>query len=142
LYDDRVARRKEKDAPAPIVLRFSGAHLWVRADGTRARIGLSDFGQEKLGEILAVDLPGIGETIERGDLLDEIESVRTARELPAPVTGTVTAVNEELADRPELVNEDPYHEGWLIEVVLDEESGLEVLMPADEYEESLASEEA
>lgn len=114
----------------------------MRGDGERAQVGLSDYGQDELGEIIAVELPDVGDTVERGAAFGEVESVRTVQELIAPVTGSVTAVNAEVADHPELVNEDPYHDGWLIEVKLDDESELEDLMAADEYEESVSNEEA
>jgi glycine cleavage system H protein len=140
LYDERVARHEERER-FETVLRFSAAHMWVRVDREWAQIGLSDFGQEELGEIVAVELPDIGDRLERGGPFAELESVRTVQELLAPVTGTVTAVNEELEDHPELLNEDPYREGWVIEVSLAEESELDALMPAEEYEASLASEE-
>jgi glycine cleavage system H protein len=133
---------RKDETRAALVLCFTEEHLWVRADRGRAQIGISDFGQDQLGEIIAVELPEVGETIERGSPFGEIESVRTVHELIGPVTGTVTAVNADLDDHPELLNEDPYHEGWLVEVSLEEESELDDLIPADEYEDSIASEEA
>lgn len=114
----------------------------MRGDGERAQVGLSDYGQDELGEIIAAELPDVGDIVERGASFGELESVRTVQELIAPITGTVTAVNADLTDHPELVNEDPYHDGWLIEVKLDDESELEDLMAADEYEESVSNEEA
>ncbi len=132
-------RRRQTEAREPeTVLRFTGEHLWVRTDGERVHVGLSEYGGDELGEIIAVELPGVGEAIERGTPFGELESVRTVQELIAPVTGTVVAVNAELDDHPGLVNEDPYHEGWLIEVQLDDDGELEDLMVPDEYEESLS----
>lgn len=139
LYDGAVARKKRKEQDTTTILRFTPEHLWVRADGGRAQIGMSDHAQSELGEVLAVELPGIGEEIERGGTFGEIESVRTVLELIAPISGVVTAVNEELDDHADLLNEDPYHEGWLIEVKLGDESELDELIPIDEYEESLAA---
>lgn len=135
-----MARKKKKEREGGVVLRFSAEHLWVRADGERAQIGISDHGQHLLGEAIAVELPTMGETLERGTTFGEIESVRTVQELIAPISGVVTAVNEELADHAELLNEDPYHEGWLIEVKMRDESELDDLIPVDEYEESLSAE--
>lgn len=135
-----MARKKKKERESADVLRFTPEHLWVRTDGERAQIGVSDYGQHALGEVIAVELPAIGETIECGATFGEIESVRTVQELIAPITGIVTAVNEELADHAELLNEDPYHEGWLIEVKMSDESELDELIPVDEYEESLSTE--
>ncbi len=136
MYEQTVAPKQQAVAAEPI-LRFTEQHLWVRLDGSRAQIGLSDYGQQDLGEIIAVELPDVGEGIERGAAFGEIESVRTVQELMAPVTGKVVAVNTDLDDSPELVNEDPYHDGWIIEVTLGDESQLDDLIPADEYEESV-----
>lgn len=134
--------RAQEAQDGDTVLRFTGEHLWVRADGDRAEVGLSDHGQDTLGEIIAVELPEVGERIEQGAPFGELESVRTVQELVAPVSGTVTAVNADLGDHVDLVNEDPYHDGWLIEVKLADESELDDLMPADEYEATVATEEA
>jgi glycine cleavage system H protein len=135
-----VARKKKKEREAPIILRFTSEHLWVRTDGERAQIGLSDYGQHALGEVIAVELPEMGERIERGATFGELESVRTVQELVAPISGVVTAVNEDLDDHAELLNEDPYHEGWLIEVKMGDEAELDDLIPVEEYEESLSTE--
>lgn len=123
------------------VLRFSSDHLWVRADANRAQIGISDHGQAAAGEIIAVELPEIGDAIETGEPFGEIESVRTIQELRAPVSGTVIAANGELEDHPALANEDPYHEGWLIEVELSDEDELEELLRSEDYEELVARDE-
>ena len=108
-------QKKQKRENDPVtVLRFSDAHLWVRAEAERAQIGISDQGQDSIGEIIAVELPDVGDSIEKGEPFGELESVRTVHELVAPVNGTVRAVNGDLEDHPSLANEDPYHEGWLI----------------------------
>ena len=133
--------RTQEARGAETVLRFSEDDVWVRADGVQAQVGLADHGQAVLGEVIAVELPEVGERIECGAPFGEMESVRTVQELKAPVTGVVTAVNAELAEHPELVNEDPYHDGWLIEVKLSDEAELEDLMPADEYEDLVSREE-
>ncbi len=131
-------RKKAKESPAPeAILSFTANHLWVRVEGDRAHIGLSDYGQSALGEIIAVELPDVGEHVERGAAFGELESVRTVHELSAPVSGTVIAANGDLEDQPELVNEDPYREGWLVELQINDPSELEDLLPADEYEDSL-----
>jgi glycine cleavage system H protein len=115
-------------------LRFTRDHLWVRVDGRHARIGLSDHGQVALGEIKAVELPEIGDAVERGETFGELESPRTVAELCAPVSGTVTAINTELEDSPSLVNDDPHHDGWLVEVALSDPDELDELMSAEQYE--------
>jgi glycine cleavage system H protein len=115
-------------------LRFSRDHLWVRIDGQHARIGLSEHGQVTLGEIKAVELPEIGDAVERGETFGELESRRTVAELCAPVSGTVTAINTDLEDSPSLVNDDPHHDGWLVEVDLSDPDELDELMSAEQYE--------
>jgi glycine cleavage system H protein len=115
-------------------LRFTRDHLWVRVDGRHARIGLSEHGQVALGEIKAVELPEIGDAVERGETFGELESPRTVAELCAPVSGTVTAINTELEDSPSLVNDDPHHDGWLVEVALSDPDELDELMSAEQYE--------
>ena len=113
-------------------LKFTEDHLWVRVEGNRAQLGISDYGQSEFGEVIAVEIPDVG---------DEVETVRTVCELIAPLSGSVTAVNTELEDHPRIVNEDPLHEGWLIEIEIGDESELEDLMDLDEYEEFASGEE-
>jgi len=116
-------------------LKFTDDHLWVRVEGKRAQVGLSEYAQDELGEVIAVELPDIGDTLEKGESFGEVESVKTVSELVAPVSGTISAVNAELEDHPSLVNEDPYHEGWLVEIELSDRDEVEDLMDPDEYEE-------
>ena len=139
----RARQKKElkKERGPALIIRFSDEDLWVRGEADHVQVGLSDHGQDKLGEIIAVDLPEVGNSVERGEPFGELESVRTGLELISPVTGSVTAVNAELSDNPSLINEDPYHEGWLIEVALKDESELEELLGADEYEELIESDD-
>jgi glycine cleavage system H protein len=121
-------------------LKFTQDHLWIRIDGERAQIGLSDYGQGDLGEVIGVELPEISDELEKGQPFGEIESVRTVQELVAPVTGAVTEINLELEEQPTMINEDPYHEGWLVELQLRDEGEVDVLMDADEYEAFVAGE--
>jgi glycine cleavage system H protein len=123
------------------ILKFTEDHLWVRVEGSRAQVGISEYGQAEFGEVIAVEVPDVGDDIEKGEPLGEIETVRTVQELISPLSGSVTAVNTELEDHPRIVNEDPLHEGWLIEVELADESELEDLMDLDEYEEFAAGED-
>ena len=123
------------------VLKFTEDHIWLRVEGNRAQLGISDYGQAELGEVIAVELPDVGDEVEKGETFGEIESVRTVSELLSPLTGTITATNTELEDHPSIVNEDPYHEGWLVEIKVSDENELEELMDADEYEEFAAGEE-
>jgi glycine cleavage system H protein len=132
--------KQTKDTEPITVLRFTDTHLWIRAEGSGAQIGISEVGQEDLGEIIAVELPDIGDPIEKGEPFGELESVRTVQELVAPISGTVRAVNGELDDHPSLANEDPYHEGWLIEVEVADENELDNLLVSEEYEDFVAGE--
>jgi glycine cleavage system H protein len=122
-------------------LKFSDEHLWVRIEGNQVHVGLSDFLQAKLGEIIAVQLPDVGEEIERGEPFGELESVREVHELIGPISGVVVAINTDIEDHPTMINEDPYHEGWLIELELRDETELEELIEPDEYDELIAGEE-
>lgn len=116
-------------------LKFTEDHLWVRASGKRAQVGLSEYLQDELGEIIAVELPDVGDTLERGESFGEIESVKTVSDLIAPLSGTISSTNTDLEDQPALVNEDPYREGWLLEIELSDKSELDDLMDPDEYED-------
>jgi glycine cleavage system H protein len=121
-------------------LKFSDEHLWVRVEGDQVQVGLSDYLQNKLGEIIAVHLPDVGEEIERGEPLGELESTNEVHELISPVTGVVVGTNTELEDQPTLANEDPYHSGWLIEVELRDDNEFDDLIDPDEYEELVSGE--
>ncbi len=114
--------------------RYSKDHLWVHRIGRIGRIGLTDFGQEQLGEVLFVELPDVDDELERSEPFGEIESGRATSELVMPVSGTVVNVNSDLEDNPTLVNEDPYDKGWLVEVELTDPDELDDLMDADAYE--------
>ena len=116
-------------------LKFTEDHIWVRVTGTRARIGLSDYLQEELGEIIGVELPDIGDELEKDESFGEIESIQTVSDLLAPVSGVVTAVNEDLDDQIGLLNDDPYQDGWLLEVKLADPDEVDDLMEREEYEE-------
>lgn len=114
-------------------LKVSEHHIWVGEEDQYLYFGLTNYGQGELGQILSVELPGIGEKVEKGEAFAELESVETVSELIAPVSGTVLAVNADLENHPSLINEDPYHEGWLIEVRPKDGAELEPLMDMDEY---------
>lgn len=119
-------------------LKFSRDHLWVRVERGHARVGLSDRGQTELGEVQAVELPEIGDAVEKGESFGELESSRTVSELLAPVSGTVSAINTDLEDTPSLVNDDPHHDGWLVEIDLRDADELDELMDPEEYEALVA----
>ena len=102
----------------PEELRYSPEHEWVRVEGTRVRVGITDYAQDALGDIVFVDLPAVGSEVEAGGALGELESTKSVSEIYAPVAGTVTTVNDALAEGPERINQDPYGEGWICELEL------------------------
>jgi len=118
----------------PANLRYSKEHEWVEVNGSVARIGITDFAQSELGDIVFVELPEVGGTILIDEPFGSVESVKTVSELYAPVSGKITAVNESLADSPELVNEAPFEGAWMIEVESNDTSDVEKLMSSEEYE--------
>jgi glycine cleavage system H protein len=124
----------------PSDLKYAKEHEWVRVDGDVATIGISDFAQDQLGEVVYVDLPSEGDEVTAGDTFGEIESVKSVSELYAPVSGEVVKVNEALDDAPETVNEEPYGTGWMIQVRLSDPSQVDALMDADAYEAFTAEE--
>jgi len=125
----------------PKDLKYDREHEWVRLDGDVATIGISHFAQDQLGEVVYVDLPAAGDTLAAGDSFGEVESVKSVSELFCPVTGEIVEVNDALSDAPEVVNEDPYGEGWMIKVKLADTSEVDGLMDADGYEAFLAEDE-
>lgn len=122
-------------------LRYSKEHEWARADGNRATIGISDFAQEALGDIVYLEIPKIGTSVRLRDEITEIESTKTTSPLYAPVSGKIIAVNEGLKEKPELVNKDPYGEGWIVVIEMTHPKEIEQLMTASDYEAFLQKEE-
>jgi len=114
-------------------LRYSAEHEWVRVQGTRARIGITDYAQDALGDIVFVDLPSVGSAVEVGGQFGEVESTKSVSEIYAPVSGTVAAVNDALTSNPERINQDPYGEGWICEVELASDADLSGLLDAAAY---------
>lgn len=119
---------------APPGLKYSKEHEWVAAEEAVATIGITDHAQEQLGEIVYIELPAIGEKVSKDDPFGVVESVKAVSDIYAPVSGTVLEVNEDLAESPEVVNEDPYGDGWLIKVRVSDPADLDDLMDNDEYE--------
>jgi glycine cleavage system H protein len=122
----------------PDDLRYSKEHEWVRADGTQATIGITSFAADELGDIVFVELPEPGTSMQQFGTFGVIESVKAVSDLYAPVSGEVTEVNEALRDRPELVNSDPFGEGWIAKVALADRVELDGLMDAAAYGETTA----
>ena len=117
----------------PEDVRYSQSHEWVKADGETARIGITDYAQDQLGDIVFVELPDVGESFEKGAEFGTVESVKAVSELYLPVSGEIAAINESLEDAPELINNTPFSDGWMIEVKLDDASQLDALMDKDTY---------
>lgn len=114
-------------------LFYGKDHEWVKVSGSIARIGITEYAQEQLGDVVFVELPMVDDKIVKDEPFTVVESVKAASDVFSPVTGVIIAVNETLEDSPELINESPYEEGWLVDVELDG-AGVEGLMTAEEYE--------
>lgn len=117
----------------PSDLKYTQEHEWARVEGGRATVGITDYAQGQLGDVVYVELPSPGAKVRFMETFGVVESVKAASDLFAPVSGTVVEVNERLEDQPELVNQSPYGDGWMIVVELSDPSELDKLMSADEY---------
>lgn len=124
----------------PANLKYSEEHEWVRMDNGQAVIGITDFAQSELGDIVFVELPQVGDTVELGEPFGSVESVKTVSELYSPVTGKVIKINEALEDEPEKVNEAPYEDGWMIVVEPSDAAELDQLWSAEKYKETYGEE--
>ena len=122
----------------PDDLRYSTDHEWIRSDGDRVRVGITDYAQDALGDVVFVELPAQGATVAVGGALGEVESTKSVSEIYAPVGGEVVAVNHTLADAPEQVNQDPYGEGWICEILPSDPSAVDGLLDAGAYRELTA----
>ncbi|AAU24920.1 glycine cleavage system protein GcvH [Bacillus licheniformis] len=121
----------------PKELRYSEEHEWVKTEGDKVRIGITDFAQSELGDIVFVELPEVGDEIKADEPFGSVESVKTVSELYAPINGKVVEVNEDLEDSPEFVNESPYEKAWMIVVEPSDASEIENLMTAGQYEDMI-----
>ena len=126
----------------PDDLYYTRNHLWVRIQGTRATVGVTDYAQREMGEVLFVDLPEEGSQVEKDDVFGSLESSKTVAELRCPVSGEIVSINKDLEEEPSLVNDDPYGNGWLVVVEIDDPNELEEMINAADYEEFLEQKEA
>ena len=120
--------------------RYAKSHEYIHVEGDSGTIGITDYAQKELGDVVFVELPQVGAQLEMGDELGSIESVKAVSELFSPVGGEVTEVNEALTEKPELVNTDPYGDGWMIKIRLTDRSEVDELMKAEEYDEYVQTE--
>ena len=117
----------------PEDLKYTREHEWVSIDGSVATIGTTDHAQEQLGDVVFVELPSVGDRVEKADAFGVVESTKAVSDVYAPLSGEVSEVNDDLPDNPELINEDPYGDGWMVKITLGDKADLEDLMTADEY---------
>lgn len=122
----------------PKDLLYSEEHEWVKKEGDKVRIGITDFAQDELGDIVFVELPEVGDELEADEPFGSVESVKTVSELYAPISGKVVEVNEDLEDSPEFVNESPYEKAWMVVVEPSDEAEFDELLSAEQYEEVIS----
>ena len=118
----------------PANLRYTSEHEWIRVEGNEAFVGITDYAQSELGEIVFVDVNTVGETVAQGDVFGSVEAVKTVSDLNMPVSGEVLEFNEALNDQPELVNNDPYGEGWMVKITVNDLAELNNLLDAAGYQ--------
>jgi len=123
----------------PSNLRYSTEDEWTRTENGRVTIGVTDYAQSQLGDIVFVELPEVGRSVEKGEPFGVIESVKAVSDLYAPISGEIVEVNTDLAERPEVVNEDCYGDGWMIVIAPEEDAEVDALLDADAYREHLRS---
>ncbi len=123
----------------PEGLKYSKEHEWVATEDSVATIGITDYAQDQLGEVVYIELPAVGDKVSKDDPFGVVESVKAVSDIYAPVSGTVTEINQELVESPEMVNEDPYGDGWLIKIRIADLVELDDLMDGEEYQEMVAA---
>lgn len=122
----------------PAELRYSADHEWVRLDGAIARVGITDYAQDALGDVVYVEVPAVGSTVTAGQRFGEVESTKSVSDVFSPVSGTIVRVNDAIASTPELLNRDPYGEGWLCEIEVADSSTVASLLDAAGYQALIA----
>ncbi len=119
----------------PENLVYTGDHEWVLVDGNKGKIGITDYAQDALGDVVFVDPPNIGENVSSGQTISEVESTKSVSDIYAPLTGKIVEVNSELDDSPELLNSDPYGEGWIFIMEIDDQTSVGTLLAPEQYRE-------
>jgi glycine cleavage system H protein len=117
----------------PADLRYSSDHEWISIEGNRIRVGITDYAQDALGDVVYVQVPSVGVAVSAGDAMSEVESTKSVSDIYAPVSGTIVAVNDALAEQPEALNNDPYGAGWICEIELSDPAQIESLLDASGY---------
>ncbi len=125
----------------PEDLKYTKEHEWVLVEGKVATVGITDYAQEQLGDVVYVELPAVGDKVSKEDAFGVVESVKAVSDIYAPLSGKVMEVNDDLPDNPAMINEDPYGDGWLIKIEISDEEELEDLLSVAEYQEYTAEEE-
>tara|TARA_B100001029_G_scaffold112503_1_gene92858 strand:+ start:103 stop:480 length:378 start_codon:yes stop_codon:yes gene_type:complete len=122
----------------PEGLKYTSEHEWVKIEKDEATIGITDYAQSELGDIIFIEFPSLGDRVVQNDVSGTIEAVKTVADIFAPISGEVIDVNSELEDNPEYVNSDPYEKGWLIKIRMDKKSDVETLLSSDQYAELIS----
>ena len=117
----------------PEDLKYTREHEWISIDGNVATVGITDHAQHQLGDVVFVELPAVGDRVEKSDPFGVVESTKAVSDVYAPISGEIAEVNDDLRDNPELINEDPYGDGWMVKIAVGDRSDLEDLLTADEY---------
>lgn len=125
----------------PEDLKYTKEHEWLLVEGTTATVGITDYAQDRLGDVVYVEMPAVGDKVSKEDAFGVVESVKAVSDIYAPVSGKVLEVNDDLPDNPNQINEDPYGDGWLIKIEMNDEEELKDLMTAEEYQEYIAEDE-
>lgn len=125
----------------PEDLKYSREHEWVLVEGKVATVGITDFAQDKLGDIVFVELPAVGDKVTKDEAMGVVESVKAVSDVYSPVSGTVVEINDDLPDSPDMINEDPYGDGWMVKIQMSDPTDLDDLMESDAYEGFVAEQE-
>ncbi len=125
----------------PEDLKYTSEHEWVLVEGKVATVGITDYAQEKLGDVVFVELPAVGDKVTKDEPMAVVESVKAVSDVYAPISGTVLEINDDLPDTPEMINEDPYGDGWMLKIEITDPTDLDDLMNAEAYEKFVAEQE-
>jgi glycine cleavage system H protein len=136
----KIIKNKKEESMNPDNIKYHKEHTWVKVSGKRATVGITDYAQNALGDIVYIDLPEVDVAVEANTEMSEIESTKATSAVIAPVSGTIIEINEKLADSPEIINEDPYGKGWIAVIEMENESELDELMDVEYYEKYIEEE--